>query len=314
MARILITQQLVDGGLDALEGSGHEVTYRQEASPMARAELLAAIGSFEAIICTLADTIDDEVLAAGVRLSVVANVAVGYDNIDLGAALRRGITVCNTPGVLDGSTAELTMLLMLAARRRSSDREADLRQGRWLGWGIAGNLGLDLSGATLGLVGYGRIAQAVARRAAAFDMSVLHHTRRPTGEPGWCASLLEMAAATDVLSVHVPLSPVTTGLIDRSVLAALRPTAVVINTARGPVVDEAALAEALEEGRLWGAGLDVYVGEPTISARLLAAPHTVLLPHIGSATAGTRLAMCRLAVNGVLEVLSGRRPANIVEA
>jgi len=189
---------------------------------------------------------------------------------------------------------------------------AELRRGAWEGWGLTGQLGLDLSGATLGLVGYGRIARAVARRATGFDMKVLHHTRTSTGEPGWTASLLELASACDALSVHVPLTVATEGLISREVLGVMRPTSVLVNTARGAVVDEEALAEALEEGRLFGAGLDVYVGEPRINPRLLAAPHTVLLPHIGSATIGTRRSMCRLAIDGVLAVLAGGSPPNLV--
>jgi len=311
MARILVTQQLVEGGLELLESSDHQLELVASTTPMAHAELVERARGSNGIICLLSDVIDDEVLSTP-GLEVVGNVAVGVDNIDLEAARRHSVTVVNTPGVLDDATAEITVLLMLATRRRASDAEADLRTGRWAGWGLGDHLGLDLSGARLGLVGYGRIASAVARRAVGFDMEVLHHTRSDTGQPGWISSLTELAAAVDVLSIHVPLTDATTHLIDASVLSVMAPTAVLINTSRGAVVDERALADALDAGRLWGAGLDVYEGEPVVDPRLLAAPHTVLLPHIGSATIGTRQKMCRLATAGVLSVLAGQQPTNTV--
>ena len=270
------------------------------------------VNGAEALICLLNDPIDDEVLAAGRSLKVVANVAVGYDNIDLAAAARRSIAVVNTPGVLDASTADVAMALMLAARRRTSEAEARLRRGGWEGFSLDGSLSLDLSGSSLGLVGYGGIARKVAHRARGFDMSVRHHTRHDTGEPGWTASLEELATGCDVLSIHVPLSPETRGLVDARILSLLKPTSVVINTARGPVLDEEALCDALEDGRLWGAGLDVYDGEPSINPRLLSAPHAVLFPHVGSATVATRRAMCELALAGALAVLEGREPGNLV--
>ena len=312
MARLVITSRLPDAALVVLEGCGHDVDYRDDATPMTRAALLEAASHSEALVTSLADRIDDEVFERAPDLKVVANVAVGLDNIDLEAAARHGVAVCNTPGVLDASTADVAMFLMLAARRRTTEREDELREGRWQGWGVAENLALDLSGATLGLVGYGRIAQAVAQRARAFDMTVLHHTRHDTGEPGWTGSLIEMAAEVDVLSIHVPLSETTRGLVSRGVLAAMRPSAIVINTARGAVLDEDALVDALEAGRLFGAGLDVYQGEPAFNPRLLTAPNAVLLPHIGSATLGTRQAMSELALRGALSVLAGERPSNLV--
>ena len=211
-------------------------------------------------------------------LRVVANVAVGYDNVDVGTATARGIAVCNTPGVLDETTADLAFLLILAASRLTSEAEADLRGGRWLGWGINQYLGRDVHGATLGVVGYGRIGQAVARRAAGFGMQVLHHTRHDTGAPGWRADVDDLLRESDIVSLHVPLSDATRHLIDDRRLRLLRPDAVLVNTARGPVVDEAALAAALEDGRIFAAGLDVYEREPEVHPRLLAAPRTVLLP------------------------------------
>lgn len=312
MARIVITSRLIPEALEVLDGAPHEVFYRDDPSPMPRAELLDVASRADALVSSLADRIDAELFHAAPSLKVVANVAVGLDNIDLEQAAAQKVAICNTPGVLDASTADVAMFLMLAARRRTTDREAELRASRWEGWGIAENLALDLSGSVLCLVGYGRIARAVARRARAFDMNVLHHTRHDTGEDGWVADLAALAAAADVLSIHVPFAPETTGLISASVLGAMKSSAVVVNTARGAVLDEEALADALEGGRLFGAGLDVYQGEPSVNLRLLRAPHTVLLPHIGSATEGTRRAMCELALRSVLSVLAGELPENRV--
>ena len=312
MARLLITQHLVEGSLDGLRGTTHEVEYRDEPTPIPRPELLERIARVDAVVCLLSDVIDQEVLAHAPSLKVVANVAVGYDNIDLAAAHLRGVAVVNTPGVLDASTADVAMALMLSARRRTSDAEATLRSGRWAGWAIDKDLGLDLTGACLGLVGYGRIARRVATRAAGFDMSVLHHTRHATGAAGWVRSLEQLAERSDIVSIHVPLTRETHHLISREILGLMAPTSVVVNTSRGPVIDEEALADALESGRLWGAGLDVFDGEPHINPRLLTAPHTVLLPHIGSATVSTRRAMCDLALRGAIAVLNGEVPANLV--
>jgi glyoxylate reductase len=245
-------------------------------------------------------------------LQVVANVAVGHDNIDVATATALGIAVCNTPGVLDETTADLAFLLVLAAARRASDAEADLRAGRWTGFHIGDFLGVDIHGATLGIVGYGRIGQAVARRAAGFGMEVLHHTRRDTGVFGWVADLDDLLPRVDIVSLHVPLGDETRGLIDARRLSLMRPGAVLVNTARGPVVDEEALAIALEQGTIFGAGIDVYEREPEVHPRLLAAPHAVLLPHIGSATERTRRRMAQLACKGVVSVLAGERPPNLV--
>jgi glyoxylate reductase len=243
---------------------------------------------------------------------VVANVAVGVDNIDVAAARRRGIAICNTPGVLDETTADLAFLLMLAASRLASTAESDLRAARWRGWGINQYLGRDVHGAVLGLVGYGHIGRAVARRAAGFGMRVLHHTRHDTGESGYVNRLDELLPQVDILSLHVPGSPETRHLLDARRLALLRETAVLVNTARGPVLDEEALATALENGKLFAAGLDVYEREPEIHPRLLAAPRTVLLPHVGSASQATRTRMAEVAAEGVRALLEGREPPNLV--
>ena len=314
MARILITQRLVDGGDALLRASGHEVLTRDADGPMPHDELVAAAAEVDAIVCMLSDQIDAEVLASGGRLKVVSNVAVGFDNIDRTAAEAAGVTVTNTPGVLDAATADISILLMLSARRHASAAEADLRAGRWTGWAIGDHLGLDLTGATIGLVGLGRIGQAVSRRLGGFDTTVLHHTRHDTGRAGWTPSLLDLAGRSDVLSIHVPFTTDTHHLINAEVLAALPDGAVVINTARGSILEEEELADALEAGRLHGAGLDVFEGEPAINPRLLASPRCVLLPHIGSATISVRRAMCEMASQGVLEILAGTTPGNLVPA
>ena len=314
MARVLVTRRLPDGGIDPLVAAGHDVVVEHDDDrPLSPDELRDAVRDVDAVVCLLTDRIDAEVIKAGAsRLRVVANVAVGYDNIDVSAANDAGVAVCNTPGVLDETTADLAFLLILAASRLASEAEGDLRAGRWLGWGINQYLGRDVHGATLGLVGHGRIGSAVARRAAGFGMQVLHHTRTDTGLPGWRADLDQMLAESDVISLHVPLSDATRHLIDARRLARLRPTAVLVNTSRGPIVDEEALAVALEDGRLFAAGLDVFEREPEVHPRLLDAPHTVLLPHIGSGSVVTRTRMARLACEGAVAVLAGEQPANLV--
>lgn len=313
MARVLVTRHLPDGGLAPLVAAGHEVVQRTDDTAFSHAELCAAVADADAVVCLLTDQIDAAVLdAGGDRLRVVANVAVGYNNIDVAAAAARGIAVCNTPGVLDETTADVAFLLMLAAARLASDGERDLRRGAWDGWEITEYLGVDVHGATLGIVGMGRIGRAVARRAAGFGMSVIHHTRTDTGLPGWTADLDDLLARADIVSLHVPLTPETTHLIDARRLALMKPTAVLVNTARGPVVDEAALAEALHAGTIFAAGLDVFEREPLIEERLLTAPRAVLLPHIGSASVATRTRMATLACEGAVTVLAGGRPPNLV--
>jgi len=314
MGRVLVTRRLPDGGLDPL--AGHElIGPNADDSPFSHHELVAHAGEVDAIVSVLTDKIDADVLAAGAaggRLRVVANVAVGYDNIDVRVARERGVVVCNTPGVLDETTADLAFTLILAASRLAHEAEADLRGDRWKGWGITQYLGRDVHGATLGIVGYGRIGRAVARRAAGFDMRVLHHARGNTGDTGYLADLDELLATSDIVSLHVPGGETTHHLIDARRLALMKPTGVLVNTARGSVVDEAALAGALHEGRLFAAGVDVFEREPAVHPRLLDAPRAVLLPHIGSASHATRTRMAALAASAVVTVLNGGMPPNVV--
>jgi glyoxylate reductase len=314
VARVLVTRHVPDGGLEPLLAAGHEVVVRDEDVALTHDEMVIAVGSVDAVVCLLTDRVDEAVLEAGARgrLRVVGNVAVGFDNVDVAAAQRLGIAVCNTPGVLDETTADLAFLLVLASARLASEAERDLRAGRWSGWGITQYLGEDVHGAVLGLVGFGRIGRAVARRAEGFGMEVLHHCRTDTGVAGYTARLDELLARSDAVSIHVPLSESTRRLIGADQLARMKPSAVLVNTSRGPVVDEEALADALERGALFAAGLDVYEGEPRVHPRLLDAPRTVLLPHIGSATRATRTRMAQVACRGVCDVLAGVRPDNLV--
>jgi len=313
VARVLVTRRLPDGGTDPLLAAGHELVTAGDDVPLTHAQLCAAVADVDAVVCLLTDRVDDTVIAAGgSRLKVVANVAVGYDNVDVGAATAAGVAVCNTPGVLDETTADLAFLLILTASRLASTAEHDLRTGAWKGWGINQYLGRDVHGAVLGIVGFGRIGQAVARRATGFGMEVLHNTRTDTGLPGWTGDLDALIAQSDIVSLHVPLNDSTRHLIDAGRLALMKPTAVLVNTARGPVVDEEALAIALEQGEIFAAGIDVYEREPEVHPRLLAAPRTVLLPHIGSASQQTRTRMAQLACEGVVAVLAGETPPNLV--
>jgi glyoxylate reductase len=299
---------MLDAGLVPL--TGHDLLDWDRTVP-----LTEAARGVEAILCLLTDVVSADVIAAGgPSLRIVANVAVGYDNVDVVAAARHGVVVTNTPGLLDETTADTAFALILAACRRTTDAEAALRAGQWGGWALDGFLGVDVHGAELGLVGYGRIARAVERRASGFGMRVRHHARTPTREPGYVGSLDDLLASADVVSLHVPLTPETHHLIDARRLALMKPDAVLVNTARGPVVDEIALADALEAGQLFAAGLDVYDGEPAVHQRLLAAPNLTLLPHIGSATRATRVAMVRLAAENVAAVLAGQPPLTPVAA
>jgi glyoxylate reductase len=312
LARVLVTRRL-PGGLDPLVEASHEIIEPVGDRPFTHDEVVEQASGVDAIVCLLTDQIDAAVLAAGSpRLKVVATVAVGYDNVDLDAAAAHGIAVTNTPGVLDDTTADLAFLLILAAARRIWEAESDLRTAKWPGWDIDQYLGRDVHGAVLGVVGFGRIGQAVARRATGFAMEVLHHTRRDTGIIGWRGDLDRLLAESDIVTLHVPLTDETRHLIDARRLALMKPDAVLVNTSRGPVVDEEALAVALEEGAIFAAGLDVYEREPEAHPRLLVAPRTVLLPHIGSASLATRTRMAQVAAENVVAVLAGGPPENPV--
>ncbi len=288
----------------------YRVRVRREEEILDEEGLIAFIGEARAAMTILADPVTDRVLAACPNLAIVANVAVGYNNIDLEAAARRGVWVTNTPDVLTEATADLAWSLILAVTRRLVEADRFLRAGRYRGWRPDLLLGSGLQGRTLGLLGYGRIGRAVARRGRAFGMRVLFH------DPGVIApeagdrqvGLEELLASSWVLSVHCPLTPATRHLLDGQRLPLLPRGAFLVNTARGPIVDETALVELLEEGHLGGAGLDVFEEEPRVHPGLLGRDDVVLLPHIGSATLETRSAMASLAADNVEAVLAGREP------
>ncbi|MCP2257941.1 Lactate dehydrogenase [Streptoalloteichus tenebrarius] len=289
--------------------------------PPTRAELLAGVPGAVAVVALLTERIDAELLdAAGDQLRVVANVAVGFDNVDVAEAARRGVVVTNTPGVLDEATADLAFGLVLAVARRIVEADRFLRTGAPWSWAPTMFTGLDVSaGATLGIVGLGRIGTAVARRARAFRMRVLATGRRAHGPEAAAlgvrpSTMDELLERSDVVSLHCPLTPDTHHLIDGAALARMRRTAILVNTARGPVVDEAALVEALRDGVIAGAGLDVFEDEPEVHPGLLELDNVVLVPHIGSAGLATRDAMGVLAVDNVAAVLSGRAPLTPVTA
>jgi len=289
-----------------------------EDRPMTRLELLTQVGQAEALAVTLADTVDTELLSHAGRLRVVAVYAAGYNNIDLQAATARGIMVTNTPDVLTETTADLTWGLMLAVARKIPEGERLVREARWSGWAPTHVLGSEVHGRTLGIVGMGRIGRAVARRAPGFGMPVLYSSRRALGRDeeqrfnAQAVSLPDLLTAADFVSLHVPLTEHTRHLIGKKELALMRSTAFLINTARGAVVDEAALAEALASGRPAGAGLDVYEHEPDIHPALLRLSNVVLLPHLGSSTAQARLRMGMMVIENITAVLSGGQPPNRV--
>jgi lactate dehydrogenase-like 2-hydroxyacid dehydrogenase len=280
---VLLSIPALDGCLDAL--AGDELV---EGAP-------GSDPSAQGLLCAPVMPVRAEAIAAMPLLRAIAVAGAGTDAIDLEAAHARRIEVLTAGEALVETTADLAFALILGAARMTAHTEAELRAGRWRGWGFMETFGRDVSGATLGLVGYGAIGRAVARRASGFSMKVLHHTRTPTGEPGWRGELDSLLADSDLVSLHVPLSDSTRGLIDARRIDLIGPSGVLVNTARGAVVDELALAAALAEGRLLAAGLDVYAREPHVAPELLAAPRAVLLPHVGSATEHTRRAMLRLA-------------------
>jgi glyoxylate reductase len=293
------------------------LTSEPTVSPPTRPGLLKGLEEAEAAICTLTEQIDEDALRRAPRLRVIANCAVGFNNIAVEAARARGIVVTNTPDVLTEATADLTWALILAASRRIVEGDALVRSGQWDGWAPTQLLGAEVSGRTLGVVGLGRIGTAVARRAAGFRMAVCYcregTATRSDRDPHWeRLELDELLARADFISLHVPLTPKTRHLIGETQLRRMRPSGFLINTSRGPVVDEAALVRALQEGWLAGAGLDVYEQEPAIHPGLRALSQVVLLPHLGSATRDTRVNMGMRCVENIVAVLEGRPAPNPV--
>ncbi len=319
---VLVTRKLPSSVLSKLSAIADVDLYSGDAA-ISAAELRARVAGKDALVCLLTDAIDPTLIDAAPTLKVIANVAVGYNNIDVAYAQSRGIVVTNTPDVLTESVADFTWALILAITRRLSEGERLVRRGEWKGWALDLLLGTELRGKQLGLVGVGRIGRAVAERASAFGMHVVYTSRRDIAGPGIHAGPAEpmpldrLLTTSDVVSLHVPLTPETRHLIDKRALTRMKRSAYLINTARGPVVDEAALAWALQHHLLAGAALDVYENEPAVHPDLLLLENVMLVPHLASGTTETRTAMANLAVDNVLAVLAGRpaltpvgRPAN----
>jgi len=287
--------------------------------PLDRAALADAMRDFDILVPTITDRIDADLLAIPGRVKLIANYGAGVDHIDLAAAQAAGIAVTNTPDALTEATAELAILLMLMAARRAGEGERELRAGEWTGWRPTHHIGSGLHGRVLGLVGFGRIAQATASKARGLGMTIRYHSRS-AADPGVAEALdarrvdtlAELMAGADVVSLHVPGGAATRHMINRDSLRAMRSAAILVNTARGSVIDEAALGDALQEGRIGAAALDVYAEEPAVHPGLLAHPRTVLLPHLGSATIEARTAMGMQAIANIEAFLSGRELPNRV--
>ena len=309
MARCFVSRQLPGPALDRLRAA-HDVDVWPERLPPSYEQLTARVKPVEGLLSMLSDRVDAELLSAAPKLRAISNYAVGYDNIDLAAAAARAIPVGNTPDVLTDATADLTFALLMAAARKLTEAQAGVLSGDWKTWEPGRYLGADVFGTTLGIIGYGRIGRAVADRAAGFSMRVLRVTTRSTGDD--LGTLLE---ESDFISLHVPLTPETHHLIDRAALQRMKPTAILVNTARGEIVDQVALTQALHEELIGGAALDVTVPEPLpADDPLLGAPNLIVTPHIGSATRTARERMADLAVDNLLDGLDGRPMPNQVLA
>jgi glyoxylate reductase len=311
--KILIPNVLPKEARDLIP-SGIEVEYNDTDEPLSKAELVRRLRDKDGLICHIISTVDEEVLAASPALKVVANVAVGYNNVDVAAARRRGVVVTNTPDVLTETTADFAWALLMTAARRVLEADHYARSGKWTVWKWGLLWGTDVHGKTLGIVGFGRIGRAVARRALGFGMRVLYHDTLSVGAAverelnATAVDLETLLRESDFVSLHVLLSPETRHLLDERTLRLMKKSAILVNASRGPVVDEAALVRALSEEWIRGAGLDVFEAEPTIHPGLLTLRNVTLAPHIASASHDTRIAMATLAVRNCLAVLDGKPP------
>lgn len=315
--KVLVTREVFDDVLDYLAGH-FEVESNQSDKPLNAAELAARLAGKDGAMTVLTDRIDEALLARCPKLRAVCNIAVGFNNFDLKACSARGVAATNTPGVLDAATADFTWALILATARRLTEAEAWLRAGQWKGWKLKQFLGMDVQGATLGIIGMGRIGQAVARRAQGFDMPVIYYNRKrlDAGIEKECratyASLDEVLARADIVTLHTPYSLESHHLIGAEQLARMKKSAILIHAARGGVVDDAALIAALRAGTIAAAGLDVYENEPALNPEFLNLKNVVLVPHIASATTNTRRNMAMLAAKNLVAALTGERPPNLL--
>lgn len=315
---VLVTRRLPAVALERIEARCAMTLYDGDGA-MPRSALLAEVAGKVGAVTLLTDRVDDEFLdAAGPQLKIVANYAVGFDNIDVDACTRRGVLASNTPEVLTETTADMAFALLMAAARRVAEGDRFLRsRAGWI-WGPLMMLGQDVHHATLGVIGFGRIGQAMARRAQGFGMRIVYHdTYRPSPEVeqelgAQYRDLQELLRESDFVSLHTNLTPETRHLINAERLAVMKPTAVLVNTSRGPVVDEEALAAALRDGQIFAAGIDVFEREPEVHPDLLACPNAVLVPHLASATVDTRLAMANLAADNLFAAIDGHRPPTVL--
>jgi glyoxylate reductase len=321
MPRIFVTRRPPESAITLLHDAfgASDVTIFPEDRPIPREVLLEGVKGADAILSMLTEPMNPEVFdAAGPQLKIVANMAVGYNNIDVPAATARGIAVSNTPDVLTETTADLTFALILATARRLCESEHFLRSGQWSSWSPTFMLGMDVYGKTLGIYGLGRIGKAVVRRAKAFNMKVIYHSRTqlPAAEETELGLIYvdfpTLLAESDIVSPHCPLTDETRHVFNGATFKAMKKSAIFVNTTRGPVVDEAALAAALHAGDIFAAGLDVYEEEPKIHPDLLTVSNIVLLPHIGSSTLETRSAMANLAAENIIALLKGKTPPTCV--
>jgi lactate dehydrogenase-like 2-hydroxyacid dehydrogenase len=316
--KVVITRGIFPEVVDALRGR-FEVVHNDEDRPWSADELAAKLQGASGAMATVMDKFDEPLLAKCPDLKVISNIAVGYNNIDVPACTKRGIKVTNTPGVLDDTTADLTWSLLMAAARRIPEGDAYVRRGDWkIAFGVQYFLGQDIHHATLGIIGMGRIGQAIARRASGFDMTVLYNNRSRLPEAdekrlnATFAERDDLLAKSDFVVVMAPYSPATHHLIGAAEIAKMKPTAILVNSARGGVVDDAAMVEALKAKRIAGAGLDVFEGEPRLHPDYAKLSNVALTPHIGSASRATRIIMCNTAAANMTAVLEGRDPPNPV--
>jgi glyoxylate reductase len=314
--KVLISRRLPQAALDII--ARHcDADHNEPNRPLPPGELLARLKGCQGLVSLLTDAVDDEVLATP-GLKIVSNVAVGFNNIDVAAATRRRVLVTNTPGVLDDTTADLAFALLMTTARRIVEADRFLRSGRWEGWGLLQFLGHDVHSKTLGICGLGRIGKAVARRARGFDMHLLYTDVQRAPEPverDLGVTFVEkdtLLREADFVTIHVPLLPETRHYISERELGLMKPTAILVNAARGPIVDEAALARALQQGKIAGAGLDVFEEEPKVHPALPAMDNVVLLPHIASASIETRTRMATMAAENVVAGILGRHPPHLV--
>ena len=315
--KVFLTRELPPESMKLLSEAA-DLTYNEEDRTLTKQEVIDGVQNADGLICLLNDNIDQEIITSGPNLRVIANFAVGYNNIDVEAATLRGLPVTNTPGVLTDSTADMAWALLMDAARRVSEGDRMVRTGQWAGWGPLQLLGADITGSTLGIIGFGRIGQAVAKRARGFEMRICYWNRTRLSKEQEAAfgveylPMNELLSESDFVSVHVALNESTRHLIGAKEFEVMKPSACLINTARGPVVDEGALVTALKQGDIASAGLDVYEQEPLLEPGLYDLENVVLAPHLGSATIGTRTKMGNMAVENCLMACSGQRPTNLV--